>query len=79
MDIHKELACRDEVLTIQEYIKLAVRLDQLKYGAAPATRCPASPHISQPLFPVRSRPRPFRATRTLTEFGAEEPMQVDSS
>ncbi|KAI4882126.1 hypothetical protein NFI96_001911 [Prochilodus magdalenae] len=59
--IRKELACRDEGLTLEEYILLAICLDQLKHGAAPVTRHSSAAHVPQPPSSATPWPRGTQA------------------
>ncbi|KAI4897595.1 hypothetical protein NFI96_032131 [Prochilodus magdalenae] len=78
-DIRKELACRDDGLSLKAYISLAIHFDQLKHGGTSVTR--RSIAARTPALPpsVSPWPRQTPASRTPSELSAEEPMQLGGS
>ncbi|KAI4902633.1 hypothetical protein NFI96_002208 [Prochilodus magdalenae] len=79
-DVLTELACRDDDLSLDELITLAIRLDHLKSRSSfvsprtPFVRTPRSaPRVSMPTPQARAVPR------VTSEPSPEEPMQCDSS
>ncbi|KAI4898691.1 hypothetical protein NFI96_020791 [Prochilodus magdalenae] len=70
-DIRKELACREEGLTLEELISLTIRLDQLMQGASSGSSRNPVTHAHQPHAPLVSSATSKNSSR--------EPMQVDSS
>uniref|UniRef100_A0A3B1KEA5 Gypsy retrotransposon integrase-like protein 1 n=1 Tax=Astyanax mexicanus TaxID=7994 RepID=A0A3B1KEA5_ASTMX len=70
--VQKELSCRDESLSLDQLISLAIRIDQLLsrrlQGApcpAPArTTGPATPSLHTPSVPVLPDPEPMQVQRT---------------
>ncbi|KAI4894728.1 hypothetical protein NFI96_008423 [Prochilodus magdalenae] len=79
VDIRKEMACRDDGLSLEELIALAIRLDQLKQGVFPSSRRSVAACTSPPPLSIALCPRQTSASNIRPEPAPEEPMQVDSS
>ncbi|KAI4874604.1 hypothetical protein NFI96_006457, partial [Prochilodus magdalenae] len=79
VDIRKEMACRDDRLSLEELIALAIRLDQLKQGVFPSSRRSVAACTSPPPLSIAPRPRQTSASNIRPEPAPKEPMQVDSS
>ncbi|KAI4878293.1 hypothetical protein NFI96_008781, partial [Prochilodus magdalenae] len=79
VDIRKEMACRDDGLSLEELIALAIRLDQLKQGVFPSLRRSVAACTTPPPLSIAPCPRQTSASNIRPEPAPEEPMQVDSS